>query len=510
MLQDNDARRTLPARLYTAAETRRLDRCAIEKHQIPGIVLMKRAGRAVFDTMRAHWPSQRRLTVVCGKGNNAGDGYIVAGIAAERGCDVQLIQLGDPAALRGDAAHARDWALSRGLIIRVADETAPKLGPFDGVLIVDALLGTGVRGNVRAGYAAAIEQVNGSGLPVISIDLPSGVCPDRGVVLGSAVKASLTVTLIGAKRGLFTGAGVEHAGAVHYETLGVPAAVLTTEAGIPALQWRSLQSQLPGRGANAHKGLFGHVLVVGGEQGMGGAVAMAAESALRSGAGMVSVATRPEHVAAVLARCPEVMARGLEQPSALPEMLSKATLIAVGPGLGRTSWSAAVLQEVLAALEVRGGRPLVVDADALNLAAASGIALPENCIITPHPGEAARLLGRSATAVQADRFDAALALAARDRSLAVLKGAGTIVAAERLLGVCLDGNASMATAGAGDVLTGIVAGLWAQRLERDLVGTMAVCLHGAAGDLAVARHGPRGLTATDLLHSLRDALNGGA
>jgi ADP-dependent NAD(P)H-hydrate dehydratase / NAD(P)H-hydrate epimerase len=496
--------RARPARLYTAEETRRLDRSAIEAHGIPGIVLMKRAGQAVLDALCRHWPEQRQLAVIAGKGNNAGDGYVVAGLALQRGLPVRLLQLGDPASLQGDAARAKEWALGHGLEVRVLDAEAPEL-ELDADLLVDALLGTGLQGAVRAGYAAAIDQINASRLPVIAVDLPSGLCADRGVALGTAVRATLTVTVIGAKRGLYTGAGRELAGKIVYDDLGVPAEIFDAAVGIPALRWQDLRAWLPERSANAHKGQFGHVLVIGGDHGMGGAVAMSAESALRSGAGLVSVATRPEHVSVVLARRPEVMVRGVDRADALADLLERATVVAIGPGLGRSAWSRDLLRTVLAAAN---GRPLVIDADALNGLASDGLRVPAPAVLTPHPGEAARLLGKSGADVQGDRFGAALELAARDGSVAVLKGAGTVIAAEQLLGVCVDGNPALATAGTGDVLTGVVAGMLAQGLAPERAAPLAVCLHAAAGDLAVARSGARGFTATDLLPALRAVLNG--
>jgi ADP-dependent NAD(P)H-hydrate dehydratase / NAD(P)H-hydrate epimerase len=493
-----------PRRLYTADEVRRLDRSAIETHGIPGIALMKRAGRAVFDALCRYWPDERRIAVIAGKGNNAGDGYVVAGLALQSGRAVRLLQIGDPASLQGDAARARDWALAHGLEITVLDAEAPVL-ELEGDLLVDALLGTGLQGEVRAGYAAAIEQLNASRLPVIAIDLPSGLCADRGVALGTAVRAALTVTVIGAKRGLYTGAGRELAGTIVHDDLGVPPEVFDAAVGIPALLWQDLRAELPERGANAHKGQFGHVLVIGGDHGMGGAVAMSAEAALRSGAGLVSVATRPEHVPVVLARRPEVMVRGVDRADALADLLERATVVAIGPGLGRSDWSRDLLRTALAAAN---GRPLVIDADALNGLASEGLRVPAPAVLTPHPGEAARLLGKSGADVQADRFTAALDLAARDGCVAVLKGAGTVIAADRLLGVCVDGNPALATAGTGDVLTGVVAGMLAQGLAPERAAPLAVCLHAATADLAVARSGARGFTATDLLPALRAALNG--
>ncbi len=521
----------IPGPLFTAAQVQQLDRCAIDEHGIPGIVLMKRAGTALFDAINRRWPAVRSLTLVCGKGNNAGDGYVIAGLALDRGFQVQLVHLGDPDQLSGDAARARDWALARGLTIESLDVEQPVLH-CRGELLVDALLGTGVKGTVRPGFARLIEQINAlaaDGLPVLAVDLPSGLCPDRGTPLGTAVRASRTLTLIGAKRGLVTGAGRDHVGALEFHDLQVPEAVLQSQTGLPALNWSQLYGLLPQRRPNAHKGDSGHALLVGGDLGMGGAICLAAQAALRVGPGLVSVLTRPAHSGVVLTRAPEVMALGSDAPAQdLPALLERATTVAVGPGLGRSAWSREALQLVLDGL---GGRPLVLDADALNLLADNALQLPElapgQLLLTPHPGEAARLLSCSAAEVQQDRFAAAAALAARWQALVVLKGAGSVLAAppeaaalkllpgidaatqaDGCIGVCLDGNPAMASGGMGDLLTGICAGLLAQPLAAADALALAVCLHGAAGDAAARRRGPRGLSAAQLLDELQPLLNG--
>jgi hydroxyethylthiazole kinase-like uncharacterized protein yjeF len=496
-------------RLFNADESRALDRFAIERHGIAGIVLMKRAGEAAWRSLRRRWPNARTITVVCGRGNNAGDGYIVAGSALLHGVAVQLIQLGPADALRGDAARARDWALGCGLAIGEVDDDAPN---FDiaGEVVVDALLGTGVTGDVRPGFARAIATIAGAGAPVLAIDIPSGLCADTGRVLGSAVRADATVTFIGMKRGLATGAGADYTGAIELATLGVPADCYATvgAAAIEALQWSNQRQSLPQRTATAYKHQSGHVLVVGGDSGMGGAVAMAAEAALKVGAGLVSVATRPEHVAAILARRPEIMAKGVTSPDAIDALLARASVVALGPGLGREAWGQALFDRVAAA-----EKPCVIDADGLHrLAARPGATRSAALVVTPHVAEAAALLGTTVNEVQRDRFAAAAALVSRYAGgapfAAVLKGAGSIVASSAApAGVCLHGNPAMASAGMGDVLTGIVAGILAQGVEVAAATRAGVCLHSFAADRVAARDGQRGLVATDLVDELRAILN---
>ena len=490
-------------RLFTAAESRALDRLAIEGHGIPGIVLMKRAGRAAWSTLQQRWPGAAAITVICGRGNNAGDGYIVAGCARTSGVAVQLVQLGNASELGGDAALARDWAVGLGVAIEEVAGEAPVF-ESSGEVIVDALLGTGASGEVRPGFARAIKRINSAVTPVLALDIPSGLSADTGAVLGCAVRAHATVTFIGVKRGLVTGSGPDHTGEIVLDTLGVPDDCHRQIGGIAALQWSALRHLVPQRAETAYKHQSGHALIVGGDQGMGGAVAMAAEAALRVGAGLVSVVTQPEHVPAVLARRPEIMVKGVADAHGLDALIERASVIAIGPGLGRADWGRALFERVL-----RAGKPLVVDADGLHLLARYRVeAASAPMVLTPHVAEAAALLGNTVADTQRDRFAAATALLARSSNGAViLKGAGSIVAGDDRLGVCLHGNPGMATAGMGDVLTGVVAGLMAQRLSATDAAGVGACLHSFAADRVAERHGCIGLLATDLMSELRGILN---
>lgn len=495
----------LPNCLYRAEQVRELDRLAIEEFGIPGFTLMRRAGKACFRALLRHWPDARRLVVVCGGGNNAGDGYIIAGLAARQGLEVHLWQVGSASRLRGDARRAREWAIRRG----VDPEKSLPEGPLDPVrdVVVDALLGTGLSGSVRAAQREAIEAMNGAGAPVVAVDIPSGLSADTGMPLGAAVRADLTVSFIGLKQGLFTGSGPAFAGRVEFEPLKVPAEVY---ARVPCEVRRivpdTFMHHLAPRARDAHKGDFGHVLVVGGDHGMAGAVAMAGEAAARSGAGLVSIATRGEHVAAILARRPEIMVRGIQSAPDLGPLLERATVLVVGPGLGRSAWSTQVFQQA-----VEAGLPMVVDADALNFIA-RGEVVPEwrgpGCILTPHPGEAARLLGCSIADVQADRFAAVRGMQARFGATVLLKGAGTLVCSgEGPLALCDRGNPGMAGGGMGDVLGGLLGGLLAQGIPAPEAAAAGAWLHGACADQAAAATGERGLLATDLLPYLHRLVN---
>jgi NAD(P)H-hydrate epimerase len=485
--------------LYTAEQTRALDRRAIDGHGVPGITLMSRAARATFDSLLAAWPAPARLDVLCGTGNNGGDGFLVADLAHKRGIPVGVHQVGDPTKIGGDAKLAREQALANGVPI----------GEFTGALtadgvVVDALLGTGLGGEVRGAYRAAIEAINASGAQVLAVDIPSGLCADTGRVLGTAVRADLTVTFIGLKRGLFTLAAPDHVGELRFADLDVPPEIY---AEVPSDTWRLeleplLETLLAPQPAAAHKGLYGTVLVIGGDHGMAGAAALAGEAALRCGAGLVRVATRLEHVAPLVARTPELMPRGVNSGEDLAPLLDAADVLVVGPGLGQSEWSAYLLRAALAS-----GKPAVLDADALNLLAAGGFdatALAEH-VITPHPGEAARLLNCSNAQVQADRFAAVRALQQRVGGVAVLKGNGSLVCSGQHLLLSDSGNPGMASGGMGDVLSGVIGALLAQGLSPEDAAALGVCLHGAAGDLA-AEDGQRGLLASDLMPWLRALL----
>ena len=480
--------------VFTASEVRAFDRRAIDEFSIPGIRLMHRAGRGAFDVVRSRWPNARTLSVICGSGNNAGDGYVVAGCAKDAGFDVQLVSVGDPRNLAGEAMQARDFAEAR---LGVFEQ---QLDGWDvgGDVVVDALLGTGAKGAVRRPYQAAIDRINGAGRPVLSLDLPSGVDAQTGGLLTAhPVRADVTLTFVAAKLGLVTGDAVDFVGELLVDDLDLPEAVFD-RVGVRVMDGAGLAGleRRPG----AHKGNFGRLLIVGGETDMGGAVLLAGEAALRTGAGLVTIATRGENRAAVLARRPELMVRAVANPKDIADLVERASAIAVGPGLGRDDWGAGLLGTVVAA-----GKPVVVDADGLNLVADRRIGLPAGTIVTPHPGEAGRLLGESTTWVQSNRPEAATRLTTEKLPgvVAVLKGAGTLVAREGAVeSICLAGNPGMATAGSGDVLTGIVGALLARGMAPLEAAELGVWLHARAGD--DARAGQAGsLIAGDLIGALR-------
>jgi len=491
--------------IWMPEDVRSLDRTATTAFGIPAYDLMGRAAEAVCAAAGARWPEARRWLVLCGAGNNGGDGYVIARLARRAGRDVQVCALVDPRELKGDAATAwRDFVADGGVTVTFEPALLAGAG-----LVVDAILGTGLSRPVSGDLLGVIGAVNAAGRPVVAVDIPSGLDATTGFPNGAAIRADLTVTFVGRKLGLHLGEGPAYAGRVEFADLGIPPAAveragLAGQARLRLFTAGDLPGVLPRRVATAHKGNFGHVLVVGGNHGMGGAARLAGEAALRSGAGLVSVATRPAHAALLPLARPELMAHGIATVTDLAPLLARATVVAVGPGLGRDDWARGLLSAVLAAR-----LPLVVDADALNLLAPAD-GPRDDWVLTPHPGEAARLLDLPTGEVQRDRLGALAAIRKRWGGTVVLKGSGTLIGgAPGPAWVIATGNPGMATAGMGDVLTGITAALLAQAgtsLPTADIAAAAAFVHGAAGD-AAAGGGQRGILASDLIGHLRPWLN---
>lgn len=485
------------ADLFDSAAARALDAQASALAGDGGQGLMAQAGQAAWQCLLQHWPQAQRIGVAVGAGNNGGDGYVLARHAQLAGRQVQVVAVPGKPPSTALAQRAASEFTSAGGSVAGFGGLLP-----DADVWVDALFGLGFDRAPEGAAKALIEALNAQAAPLLALDVPSGVDADRGAVPGVAVRATVTLQFIVAHRGLYTGDALDHCGRKALAPLQLPAAAwsavspaaeLWTQARLPAL--------LPPRRANTHKGESGHVLCVGGNHGSGGAIAMAAEAALRAGAGLVSLGTRRDHVGPMLARLPEAMTHALEDGDALPALLDKARVVAIGPGLGQDEWARALFARVLAS-----ARPLVVDADALNLLAQDPHALPD-AILTPHPGEAARLLECSTADIQADRPGSAQRLAERFHAVVVLKGAGTLVAAPaqrpRLIAA---GNPGMAVGGMGDLLTGIIASLRAQGMAAFDAAAAGALLHALAGDAAAAG-GARGLLPTDLLVPLRRLAN---
>lgn len=494
--------KVLPSMLYEAASVRELDRLAIEEQQIPGYTLMVRAGQVLLHTIDRHFPQAKRIVVLCGAGNNGGDGYVLARMARARGIEVEVVALADPARLKGDAALA--CATFREAGGTTYDWAAKRLDDVD--LIVDAIVGTGLTRPLSGAAATVVSAVNSSSVPVLAVDIPTGLHADTGGVLGSAVRANVTTTFVGLKIGLFQGAGPDRAGVVEFDDLGIGQGLADRVTPVARrIDRKLLEHTLPRRRRAGHKGMYGHVLVIGGGLGMPGAARLAGEGALRAGAGRVTVATWPDNVAAVVAGRPELMVMGVDEPTRIASVLNRVDVVAIGPGLGTDGWAQGLLRTVEAS-----GLPMVIDADALSLIATHPRPR-RDVIMTPHPGEAATMLKCETRAVQGDRRAAVAALCERYGGVVALKGAGTFVARKgELPWLCERGNPGMATAGMGDVLTGVIAGIAAQNSDLFAAARCGVLAHALAGDRAAARGGERGLVASDLLAELRPVMNLGA
>jgi hydroxyethylthiazole kinase-like uncharacterized protein yjeF len=484
---------TLKLTLYTAAQVAELDRIAIENHNISGLCLMERAGSAAFEILKSHWLEARRITVVCGIGNNAGDGYVLARLAHLADYDVKVLQLGDINKLKADALLAYQYMNNVGLLVQNFD--IELLENSD--VIVDAIFGIGLDREVAGVWREVIDSINNCCCPILSIDIPSGLNANTGNVLNVAVRADVCVTFIGFKQGLFTGSAADFCGKIYFDDLKVPSEIYqSVKSSVNRIVYDA--SLFPKRARTAHKGKFGHVLIIGGDYGMIGAARLAAEAAARVGAGKVSIATRANHAALLSITCPEIMSHGIETVAELESLLDQIDTIAIGPGLGQSNWARNLLNYL-----VNIEKPIVVDADALNLLAEKSMSLT-NAIFTPHPGEAARLLKNN---MVADRFTIVRRLIQQLSGVCVLKGAGTLVANEQEIGVCSAGNPGMACGGMGDVLTGIIVGLVAQGFSNFEAAKLGVCLHAQAADRVVEENGERGLLPSDLFKWIRHYAN---
>jgi NAD(P)H-hydrate epimerase len=510
-------------KIVTASQMQALDRCTIVEAGVPGRTLMECAGAGVVEVLeRLCGPlAGKTATVFCGKGNNGGDGFVIARLLRQKRVKGSVFLLAPAAELTGDAkAMYRRFARAAGAsavqICPSAERMRSLLGKSD--VVVDALLGTGLSSAVSGLYRTAIEAINAAGRPVMAVDLPSGIHADTGALLGSAVKATWTVTFGQPKLGLYLGAGIDHAGQVHIADIGIPPAYVdAVPSKISLITREDVRRLLPGRPLSAHKGTYGHAGIIAGSVGKTGAAALTARAALRVGTGLVTVATpmsvndtlEAKLLEAMTVPMPETKARTLSR-SGLDRLLLFAnarSAIALGPGLSTHPETVELIHALVPRLE----RPSVLDADALN-AVAGRVGLLTECkvplILTPHPGEMARLEEQATPrSVNADRIGTASRFAQGRRVILVLKGARTVVAhPEGWVAICPTGNPGMATAGTGDALTGILVGLLAQGLSPWDAARTGTYLHGLAGDLAAADVGAAGMTAGDLIERIPHAL----
>ena len=510
-------------RILTADQMREADRRTIQEIGIPSLVLMENAGRQVVAAMESIFQdlSERRVAVLSGKGNNGGDGFVVARTLHQRGIDVSVFLVGQVAEVKGDARINLEILGRLGItVVEVADESAWELH-FSEIsghsLIVDALFGIGLKSALSGIYETIVADVNSSGIPVAAVDLPSGMSADTPDLIGDCIEATMTVTLGAPKIPLVLPPAELKAGEVVIADIGIPADVVEGVEGqrVELLTRDQMRPLVSARAPDAHKGDFGRVLIVAGSRGKTGAAVLAAHGALRSGAGLVTVATPRSCQPIVAAQAPEYMTEPLEETidgtidfAAAEYVLNlSADVLAVGPGLGRGEGVTTFMRELLEKSEI----PLVFDADALNAFADEPSALVgregRDLIITPHPGEMARLMGCTVDDVQADRMGIARDFAQAHKVYVVLKGYRSLVATpDGKIFINPTGSPGMATGGTGDVLAGMLAAWLAQLLDAEAACKLGTYLHGAAGELADADEGEVSMTAMDLAEHIGDAI----
>jgi NAD(P)H-hydrate epimerase len=493
---------------YTAQQSQQLDQAAVQNLNLPSFLLMKRAGLFAFNTLSLHYPNAKTLHCLCSIGHNAGDGLIVAQLATMAGWQVTVSILGEPAQLMGDTLQAYHEAIALGINVQCwsaeamnSDHVKNDIATAD--IVVDALFGTGLNRAITGHLADFIEWLNVQKTPILALDSPSGLNPNTGQPLGVAIKAQRTCCFISRKIGLYTALGGEYAGKIHFSDLFVPPNTYTAINAIahnhPLKYWLNT---LPKKQPSRHKGVAGTALLVGGDRSMMGAIQLAGLSGLRLGAGLVKIISHAQHSLAITQAIPELMCYDTHQ---LHAQAQHAKVIAIGPGLGTQTWGQSLWQQTLAI-----DLPKVVDADALTLLSTTTATVSihqNNWILTPHPGEAARLLGLTTAQVQADRIEAVKRIQQRYGGVVVLKGHGTLVYDGARLEICLAGNPGMAVGGMGDVLTGCIASLVAQGLDLFNAACLGVSLHAHAGDVLAQQQGQTGLLPSELPAIMRQLLH---
>lgn len=489
-----------PACIYTIEQIRSIEQSAMQKFLISEIELMEKAGADAFEIFETVISSKinLKIAVFCGPGNNGGDGFIFARLAAQKACNVCIYLVGD----FNRQTQTAKLALQRCKLAELNIEPYQNQDLKDFDFIIDAILGIGYSGSLRPPYKNVIECLNQQMIPIVSLDCPSGLDMKTGKVEENAIKASHTITFIGLKPGFFLADALEYYGKLYLSDLQLPEKCFNNESvKLQYLRYEDFKALMTPRPKNSHKFMFGHVLVIGGDYGFAGAALLSAKAALHSGAGLVSVATRPEHVQAFIANQPEIMCHGISDAIQLDVLMEKATVIILGPGLGQSGWAKELLNRVLSIK-----KPKVIDADALNLIAQ----LPQknidfqDAIFTPHPGEAGRLLEKNSEFIQKDRVNALEELYARYHCVTVLKGAYTLIRGDsRHYYVSPFANPAMASAGMGDVLSGVIAAFIAQKQTSLNAAILGVIVHGMAAELLVTENA-HPFIATEVIHKIKN------
>ena len=457
----------------------------MQKDALPSVELMQRAARGVWNQIQQRWPDLRNMTVFAGAGNNGGDAFALAIMARQAGIQVQLITMGDLERQSSESRYYREQWQHVGEIQRWQGQIA------DCDLIVDGLLGIGLKQSLDQDWQVLIDQINRHSGWKVSIDIPSGLNADTGNAMPCAVRADMTMSFIGRKIGCFLADGMDFCGDLVFDDLGVSSAIYQQVEPCAQILDDNRIHFPDTRRKNSHKYQYGHVLVVGGDRSMSGAARLAGMAALRCGAGLVSLCVHPDNVAMAAARHEELMVSGWEQ---MNELLQKASVVVIGPGLGHSTQAQNLLMKLGPC-----NKPVVVDADALHSEFLSSLT-SKSVVITPHPGEAARLLHCTTSDIQQDRLSAIEQLIERWHAVSVLKGAGTLIGAhDQTLSLCRQGHAGMASAGMGDVLSGMIAGYLAQGLAAVQAAQTAVLVHALCADLYAQTQDANSLIASDVI-----------
>tara|TARA_Y100001970_G_scaffold250037_1_gene321359 strand:- start:41974 stop:43482 length:1509 start_codon:yes stop_codon:yes gene_type:complete len=500
-------------KLYTAKDTKRLDYLTIKDQKITDYKLMEKASEFALETLVSEFKGVKKLLIFCSKGNNSGDGFLLADLSKKSGYEVTVIMANSASEIKGTAKIAYQRAIKNKVKFlhnnSLSNESLPKE-----TLLIDALIGTGLKGAPKKNIAKLIKRINylGKKLPIMSLDIPSGINPDSGFGEGDYVIANTTCSFVAQKRGCFTSLGRSACGELFFSSLGLTKKIQhKVTSDISTLNTENILKKILKRDPNSHKGNHGRLIVIGGDFGMGGAAILAAKSAALSGAGLVTLVTRPEHVSATLSHCPQVMAVGVDSGQDLEPYLHNKDVVVIGPGLGISAWSEQLLQRTIA-LSNKNNIPIVVDADGIHLIAKKNFKIKNKnkLILTPHPGEASKLSGIRIEELEKDRYLAIAKIQKYSGGTVVLKGPGTLICTPsktgRKISVCLAGNAGMATGGMGDVLSGLIGSFISQGLNIKEGTELAVDLHSQAADLASLDFGQVGLTPDNVIESMRELI----
>lgn len=485
-------KQSLDRALYRTDQTRELDRLAIEEFGTPGLTLMERAGRRAFDQIMRRYPDAERVVVMCGPGNNGGDGYVVARLMRQIGVEVAVVRTSEPKT--PDATAVCDTYLKAGGGIE--ENALEVIACAD--LVIDALLGAGLTRAPSAPFAGLIQAANRNTCPCVAIDLPSGLSGDTGQAFEPTIDATCTVTFIGKKLGMFTADGETVCGERLYESLDVDPEVFRRVT--PAAEILAAPA-FAARKSNSHKGNYGDLVIAGGDHGMMGAVLLAGRAALRTGAGLVTIASRENHLDQPALCQPELMSDVYEQSGQCEALFGRANAMVIGPGTRENAWGRDIFT---ATTQIDCAR--IIDAGGLRVLATTKTDWCDNQVLTPHPGEAAALLQCSAAEIQQDRVAAATAIHEQFGGVCVLKGAGTVIVGEDSVRICDRGNPGMASAGMGDVLSGVIGALLAQGMTPMEAACAGVWLHAESADRAAAVTGQPALLASDVIDGLGDVI----